>query len=544
MTTSPQTRQTLNNREILRAAVVVLVGFLASGILGLVRAAVFSGTFGASAELDTFYSAQQIPELLFTLVAGGALGSSFIPVFARLRADQDLNGAWRLASAVLTLAVGAALVFGLLLIVFAPVYMPLLLPDAAPAQLELAIRLTQIMMVTTVIFAASGLLMGILNAHQVFLLPALAMSMNNLGLIFGGLVLAHIIPTESGLFTYESSTSANIYGLALGAILGATLHLVVQLPGLWKIRARLRFLPHPRIKGVGEVLKLMLPRVFGLGVARLNFIVSLYFAGLMLTGSYTALNTAWFLTFFVLGIIAQSAGTAIFPTLAALAANGDLDGFKDRLAVTVRAVLFLALPASLLLILLGEPIIALLLQRGEWTGEATAAAAWGLAFYAIGIAGHALLELLSRAFYALSDTRTPVLIGVISLVMNIILSAVFITFIGDPNSLARGPFAGLALSNSVTTLVEGAVLWWLLHRRLKGMHSAAVLVSTGRTGLAALVMAAAVYMVMQFTAQAAILVTLLASGATAALTFFGAALLLRVEEARTIPALVLRRFKR
>lgn len=523
---------------------MVLLGFLASGILGLVRAAVFSGTFGAGPELDAFYSAQQIPELLFTLVAGGALGSSFIPVFARFRTQNDQEGAWRLASAVMTLATGAALIFGVLLIIFAPVYMPLLLPEVDALQLELAIRLTQIMMITTVIFAASGLLMGILNAHQIFLLPALAMSMNNIGQIFGGLVLVHLIPTDSGLFAYASETGANIYGLAMGAILGALLHLLIQLPGLWQIRAALRPLFNPRIAGVGEVLKLMLPRVFGLGVARLNFIISLYFASLMIAGSYSALNTAWFLMFFALGIIAQSAGTAIFPTLAALAAAGDLDSFKSRLAVTMRSVLFLALPATALLILLGVPIVSLLLERGEWTPEATQAAAWALAFYAVGIAGHALLELLSRAFYALSDTRTPVIVGVISLLANIVFSALFIRFIGDPESLARGPFAGLALANSVTTLVEGLVLWWLLHRRLNGMHSAAILQSTARVAGATALMAAAVYGVTQLINTPSALVILMAAGIVAAVTFFGAALLLRVEEARTIPALVLGRFKR
>jgi len=261
-------------------------------------------------------------------------------------------------------------------------------------------------------------------------------------------------------------------------------------------------------------------------------------------GSYTALNTAWFLMFFVLGIIAQSAGTAIFPTLAALAANGDFEGFKDRLAVTMRAVLFLALPASVLLILLGESLIALLLERGQWTDDATTAAAWALAFYAIGIAGHALLELLSRAFYALSDTWTPVLVGVASLLTNIALSAAFIGFIGNPDSLTRGPFAGLALANSVTTLVEGAMLWWLLHRRLKGLRSAAILSSTLRAAAAVIVMGIAVYLTAQATLAAGALATLTISGIIAAVTFFGMALLLRVDEARTIPSIVLRRFKR
>ncbi len=520
----------LSNAQIIKAAAVVLLGFVASGVLGVVRTAAFSGVFGTSAELDAFYAAQRIPEMLFTLVAGGALGSSFLPVFSRYLSAEDDAGAWRLASAVMTFSALAAGVLAFALMLLAPILVPVLLvPGAPPDEQALTTSLTQLMLVTTIIFAISGLLMGILNAHQSFLLPALALSMNNLGLIFGALVLTRLLPPET-----------RIYGLAWGAILGASLHLLVQLPGLWRVKARLRPLLDWRLPGVREVLVLMGPRVLGLAVVQINFAVNIAFASTMAHGSLTALQTAWFLMFFTLGIIAQSVGTAVFPSLSALAAEDDMPGYKDRLAGALRGVLFFAFPATVGLIVLGEPVIGLLFERGEWTAESTAATAWALSFLAMGITGHSLLEVLSRAFYALSDTWTPVRIGIMAMVMNIILSFVFIQFIGDPDNLARGPFAGLALANSVTTLVEGAVLWWLLRRRIGDINDAYVLHGTARALLAAVGMGGLVWLNAHLLmADAPHVLMTLSSIMVGGGAFFGLALLLRMDEM----LMVLRRLK-
>jgi putative peptidoglycan lipid II flippase len=248
--------------------------------------------------------------------------------------------------------------------------------------------------------------------------------------------------------------------------------------------------------------------------------------------------------FFVLGVIAQSMGTALFPTLSALAAQGDMNGFKDRLANALRGVLFLAFPATIGLIVLGQPAISVVFERGRWTAESTTATAWALSFFALGIAGHALLEVLSRAFYALEDTKTPVLIGVASMIANIILSLIFIHLIGDPGNLSRGPFAGLALANSLTTLLEGVALWLLLRRRIGAIQDAFVLDGAVRALIAALGMGVSVWLVMQaFGGQPAV-VTALAGGVIGMLGFFAFALILRIDEARTFPMMLLRRVRR
>lgn len=530
----------LTNSQIARAALVVLLGFLASGALGLIRTAVIAAVFGTSNELDAFFAAQRIPEALFVLVAGGALGSAFIPVFSRyLGDDADRDHAWRLASATMTLSAGAAAVLSLLALLTAPLFVPLYAPATSGAGVQtLTVRLMQIMLVTPFIFSISGLVMGILNSHQLFTLPALAIGMNNIGLIVGAAVFARVLPTLNG--------APNVYGLALGAVLGALLHLGVQLPGLWQVRARLRPLFDWNVDGVREIITLMGPRVLGLALVQINFMVNVRLALPMVEGSVTALTTAWTLMFFALGIIAQSVGTALFPTLSALAAEGDMDGFKGRLAAAMRSVLFLSIPATVVLVLLGEPLVALIAERGAWTAESSAATAWALAFFALGIAGHSLLEVLSRAFYALADTWTPVWVGTVSMGANIALSLVFIQFIGVPGDLARGPFAGLALANALTTLVEGAALWWLMRRRINGVNDARVLGAVWRTGAASAAMGAAIYgtYVWVGAQRAAPLQVLLVTGSVGAAVFFGLAFALRLDEARAIPMMVLRRVRR
>ncbi|MBN1678913.1 MAG: murein biosynthesis integral membrane protein MurJ, partial [Anaerolineae bacterium] len=373
----------LSGRQIARAAGIVMLAYVASGILGIVRQSAISAAFGATAQLDAFVAAQRVPETLFVLVAGGALGSAFIPVFTRFLAGGDDNGAWRLANAVITLLIAVAVVLALLAFVFAdPIARYLLVPNAASSTQALTADLMRIMLLTVVIFGVSGLAMGILNAHQHFLAPALAPSMYNLGLIFGALVLAQ---------------GDNIHGLAWGAVIGAGLHLCIQVPMLIRLDFRYRPLLDSRIPGVQEVLLLMGPRVLGLGIVQVNFWVNTALASGMMEGSVTALSVAFTLMFTVLGILGQSVGTAVFPTLSTLSAQDDLDDFRRTLAGALSSVLFLSIPAGIGLAVLARPVVALLLERQEWTATDTAGTAWALALFSIGLAGHTVLEVLVRA---------------------------------------------------------------------------------------------------------------------------------------------------
>ena len=525
----------LDNRQVIEKALIVLFGFLASGLLGFVRAAALAGQFGAGAAHDAFLAAQQIPETVFVLAAGGALGSSFIPIYAKYR-QQDPAQAWRLASAVMTLAAAAAALLGLLAALFAPqLVSSVLLPGRPPQQQQLAAEMVRLMMLTPFIFSISGLVMGILQSHAAFWLPAIAISMNNIGIMIGALVIAPLLPAHPDV---GQVGELNVMGLAYGAVLSAVLHLLVQLPGLRRLRAQLRPLLSWRVPGVIDVLRLMGPRVLGLAVVHVNFHVNIILASDMVEGSLVALKMAFTLMFFALGIIGQSMGSAVFPTLSALWAEQDYEGFKDRLSAAIRSVLYLSFPATAALILLGEPIVSLF-ERGEWTAESTQAVAWALSFYAVGIAGFTLLEVLSRAFYALEDTRTPVFIGVAAMFANIILNLVFIEWIGDPTHLARGAFAGLALANAVTTIIESLALWWLMRRRLGkytgviGIRDSAVFRSAGGTLLLSLVMALGLWMVTLIMPGGGLPVVAVGCAA-AAVIFFGVGGLFDLGETRRL----------
>ena len=516
----------LTRNDIFKAALVVLFGFAANGLLGIIRVAAFAATFGASDSLDAFIAAQRIPEALFVLVAGGALGSAFIPVFSRYLIDEKhKQHAWKLASVIITTSASAAAGLSILVFLFAPIFITWYTRDIQLTSLTL--NLMRIMLLTPCLFSISGLLMGVLNTHHNFILPTLAISMNNIGLIVGALFFAHILTPMNG--------EPNIYGLAIGAVLGAFLHLTVQIPGIIKIKsAYIRPIFNVNIDGVREVLLLMIPRVLGLAVVQINFIVNVTLSLPMVNGSTSALTIAWQLTFFSLGLIAQSLGVALFPTLSALAADNNMLTFQDYLVIAVRHVLFLSLPVSLGLILLGEPLIALIAQRGLWTSEATIATAWALSFFAVGITGHGLLEILSRSFYALSDTWTPVVVGICAMLANILLSVILIQWVGDPNSLINGPFAGLALANSLTTLVEAAVLWWLIQSRIGKSLDKYTLDVVWKTAIATTSMAIVILAINPWSSQQTPLIHLIGSGGLGLIAFFGTALSLRIPESQKI----------
>jgi len=528
MAASPNQR-VLTGRQLQIAAVIVAFSFVVSGVLGVIRQAIIGAIFGAGSELDAFYAAYRIPEMLFTLVAGGALGSAFLPIFGGYLGKEDVDSAWRLASAVLTLVALAAAALAIVAALFGSwITAHLLIPEASPAQQALTTSLMQIMLATVVIFSVSGLLMGILNAHQHFLTPALAPSMNNLGLIIGALFLA---------------PRFGVYGLAYGAVLGALLHAGVQLPALRNIKPRLRPLFSPRAPGVWDVLRLMVPRVLGQGVVQINFLVNSILTSGMATGSFTALTVAFSLMFTVLGVLGQSVGTAVFPSLVALGVQEDTEGFRRTLAGALRSVLFTSIPASIGMIVLAGPLVATIYQRGRWSADDTAATAWALQFFALGLAGFALQEVLARAFYALRDTATPVAIAVGGMILNVILSLILMRVVHGGQS-TQGPFGGLALANTLATAVESLALWLLFRRRLNGLHDAQVLEMAGRTLIASLVMGAAVWLVAQALNTLPAWVVLITGGFIGVAVFEGVALLIGLPEARSVPMALLRRFHR
>jgi putative peptidoglycan lipid II flippase len=520
----------LTGRQLIRTTSIIMGALVLSGVLGLARQMVISASFGAGSDLDAFYAALRVPETLFVLVAGGALGSAFIPLFSEQLAQDQFAQAWRLARATFTYMLLGALGLSVLCFVFAdPIAQVILVPGAAPSDQALTAELMRIMLGTVVIFGISGLLMGLLNAHQHFLAPALAPSMYNLGLIIGALGLA---PNQG------------VYGLAWGAVIGAGLHLLVQLPSLWRLPGRDLGLEFAlRDSGAARVFGLMAPRVLGLGIVQINFWVNAALTSGMERGSLTALQTAFALMFTILGILGQSLGTAIFPTLSRLHAEDDHAGFGETLLGALKGVLFLSIPAGFGLAVLANPVISVLFERGDWTSRDTGGASWALMWFGIGLAGHAVLEILARAFYAIQDTWTPVKIGGLTMLLNITLSLGFITLYPDDTPFERGAFGLLALSMTLATAIESALLWWLLRRRIS-LQDRATLRSGAGSLVAALGMVAAVAL-WQWLGQGLPTLAILIGGMLlGAGVFGGLTWLLGLPEARLIPQLILRRLAR
>lgn len=458
-------------RQIARAAGIVMIAYVLSTLVGIVRGVVVSSAFGTSVSLDSFNAANRVTELLFNLTAGGALGSAFIPMFTGYLTRKDQKGAWRLASGVVNSVLIALILVSTLMWIFAPFLVEhglfALVPDSSAAQVTETAHLLRIMLPTVIIFGISGLVMGMLNAHQVFLWPALAPAAYSFGIILGVLLLPE---------------SWGINRLALGAVIGAAGHLLLQLPALFRLPARKYALAAGfKDEPVRKVLRLMLPRIFGAGIVQLNFVANTIISLSLGAGSASALTWAFTLMLMPQAAIAQSAGTASLPTLSAQVELGKTDDFRQTLSGIVRVMLLLALPATIGLVLLRVPLVRVLYERGSFDATSTQMVAWALLWYALGLAGHSLVEVLSRAFYAMHDTKTPVLVGVAAMTGNILLSFFFSRLFSQIGWL---PLGGLALANTTATAVESLVLLMIMRRRLSGLGGKQIL-RTGALALAA-----------------------------------------------------------
>lgn len=434
-----------------------MLAFIFSNLVGLVRNMIVIRVFGTSQALDSFYAANRIAETLFNLVAGGALGSAFIPTFTGFLARADRAGAYKLGSSIANLLVLILTSFSLLAAIFAPqiVRHGLFILDPAhdPVQEDLTIRLLRILLPSVAIFGLSGLVMGILNANQIFLVPALAPAMYSLGWILG----VALLPERLG-----------IERLAWGAVLGALLHLFVQIPTLLKQKGTYTASLGLRNPAVREVIRLMGPRLFGVAVVQLNFFVNTIIALSLPDGSASAIGQGFTLMLMPQVAIAQSIAIAAMPTFSAQVARGEKDEMRASLAATLRGVLLLSIPASLGLILLRGPVTGLLYRSSVCDIGCTQMISWALLWYAVGLVGHCLVEITSRAFYALHDTRTPVTVGIIAMSLNIGLSLVFARAF---EIWGLFPHGGLALANSLATGLEAAALLILMRRRLGGLHA-------------------------------------------------------------------------
>jgi len=453
-------------RVLVTASLILTIAALASRLLGWIRLLVIGSQFGVSRELDAYFAAFRIPDAIFQLVVAGALSAALIPVFSSYRARGQDAEAWQLASSVINLVLIALAAFSLVMAIFAPFFVPIIAPGFDAPTTELTIRMTRVMLLSPVLIGMGAVVTGILNSYQQFTVPSIAPLVYNLAIIAAAIFLAPIMGVE---------------GLAVGVAIGSLAHLAVQLPNLARVGQRYDLtigLSHP---GVRRVAWLMGPRTLGLAAGQINFLVSTVLASGLPEGSLTAYNYAFQLSQIPVGVIGVSIAVALFPTLSQDAAMGRLGEIRRQVGNAVRVLVFVAAPLTAIMVVLREPLTSVFYQYGLFSQSATDRTATALLFFAIGLVGHIVVHVLTRAFYAMQDTKTPVAWAIIAVAINVPLMSILVGPMG---------VAGLALALSISSILEVIGLLWFLRRKIESIDEAAIIRTVLRSAAAAAVGAA------------------------------------------------------
>ncbi len=527
---------TPGRRVSTRATGVVGVAILCSRILGLLREVVFASLFGATKNMDAFLTAFRAPNMLRDLFAEGALSTAFVTTFSQRIAKEGDQSAWRLASKVATLTIIFMSLVTLLGVVFAPAVIHVLAPGFAPDKADLTISLTRVMFPFILLVSLAALAMGMLNAKDVFGMPAMASSFFNLGSIIGGAGFGYLLDPHFG--------SRALTGLAFGTLVGGLAQLLVQIPSL--VRVGFKFRPdfHWRDPGVRNILVLMGPATIAASAVQINVAVNSGFASSLGDGPMTWLNIAFRLMQLPLGLFGVAIATVTLPLISRSAALGNAAEFRGALAHSLRLVLLLTIPSAIGLIILAEPIISLIYQHGRFTAEATRQTAAALRFYAIGLVGYSGIKVLAPAFYAINKRNLPMVVSLFSVAVNFGLNWFFRFELGWGHQ-------GLALSTSAVAIINFLLLYFLMRRHTTHLETMTLIVTLAKVILAGAVLAAICFGAEHVFFQSlqslriwhkAIGVTITVAIGSAA--FFGTAYLLHVAEVHDVVVLVRRRLGR
>jgi putative peptidoglycan lipid II flippase len=457
----------ITERSVAANATIVAAAYVVSRVLGLLREVLIARQFGTSPNYDAYVAAFKIPDLLFLVVMSGAFGSAFIPVFGGFLGRGERERAWRLASSVLTYTIAVLLGGGILVFIFAsPLIRFVVAPGLAPPQQELATNLTRLLLFSPLLLGIGAAGKGMLEAQDAFTVAAIAPILYNVGIIIGAIFFAPQI---------------GVYGLALGVIGGAFAHGGVQMIALF--RRGLRFNPSfsRQVDGLAQVARLMGPRLLGQAAFQVNFIVMTNFASRLGDSRVSALNYANQLFMLPHGILALSISTVIFPAMARQYELGLTRELRRTLSGALGPLLFLTIPASIGLFMFRVSIVQILFQFGSFSAQSTDLVANALKYFSLGLLAFAVVETVTRAFYAMHDTRTPVIASLITIAVNVALSWILAPRLGE---------GGLALSIALTTTLEMTILLVVLIRRT-GNFEAVLYKQIGKMLLAGLALAVA-----------------------------------------------------
>lgn len=432
------------SKTITGAAIILSGATLLSRFVGVARDRVLAHYYGAGPVMDAYYAAFKIPDVIYNLLIVGALTAGFIPTFTKLLDNKNENKeAWRLTNNILNILGAALIVLCGLGIIFTPFLNKILAPGFSGENLIRVTSFTRIMFLSPFFLGISMLMGGALQSLRRFVLYAIAPIFYNFGIIFGATVLVRLLGEN---------------GLAYGVILGAFTHCAIQAYGAYHAGWRYSFSFNTKNNDTNTVFKLMVPRTLGLAITQLNQVVVTMMASFLPIGSIAVYNYANNLQAVPVGVLAIPFALAIFPLFSEAAAAKDIDSFVNHFSSVVRQILFLIIPATILIILLRAQIIRVILGSGEFDWDATRNTADALACFGLGLVSQALIPVLSRAFFAFSNTKTPFVIGVISELISIIAALLLMKPLGA---------AGLALASSIGVTINLILLWINLRAETK-----------------------------------------------------------------------------
>lgn len=522
--------------SLFKAANILMVTMLISRLLGYVRDIIIFAQFGQNYMTDAYNAAFSIPDFLYMILVGGALSSAFIPMFSSYIAQNKEKEGW-LTLSIMFNWIMVLLVAGVAIgIALTPQLINLLVPDFAEETKIMTITLTRIMFIQVIFMCLSGISTGILQSYKNFTAPAIGSVLYNLGTILGGLLLA--APIEALFPGY------GIAAFSVGVVIGAFLNFFVQFVALLKIGIKYTFSWDLKNEGVRQLLVLIVPVFIGLAASEFNLLVNQNLASGLEEGLLSALRCAQRLMQLPISIFGITVGVAFFPTMTQLAAQDNIDGFKKTLMMGIRTVMFVCIPASVGLAVLATPVIRFMYEfdSGAFTAEDTAQTAYALVYYCIGVFAYAAIHTLSRAFYSLKNTKTPVYVAVLSIVANVALSIFLVDYMQQ---------AGLALAYSLAGIFNMVVLVVLLSRLVGDIGAWDLLKSSILTTIISLVMGGVVWYTNSFLegivpmeVKMFQLVPLVISIVVGILVFAFLSVKLKMPEAQQVWGIIERRLKR
>lgn len=541
---------TTKQTSVAKSAGVVSIAVMFSRVLGLVREQIFAYYFGAGFLYDAYQAAFTIPNVLRDLFAEGALSAAFVKVFTDYQIKKGEQAAWRLASLVLNALAVILSIFVILGILLTPYLVSIVASGFSPEKAALTVTMTQIMFPFILLVALAAVAMGVLNTKGVFGVPASASTVFNIVSILFGLGFAYWLaggPWESSgsksLIPSEGAQWA-IIGMSIGTLIGGGAQFLMQVPSLLKVGFRFSPVLSFADEGVRRIMKLMAPAIIGTSAVQINVLVNLAIVS-GIDGGRSWLSYAFRLMQFPIGVFGVAVGTATIPVLSRLASEGKIKEFRDTLSSSMNLVFLMTLPSACGLIVLGEPIIRLIYERGKFNDADTAMTAYALAGYSIGLTGYAAIKVLSPAFYALDDARTPMIIALVSIAVNAGASLLF----RDLLSVYDLGHVGVALATSSVALVNILALALMMRRRIKRLNGREIVSAFVRIALASAAMSAVcwfsyklLHSMLGGTGIVARSIECFVPIGLGGIVFFAAAKLLRVHEVDKIYGAFARKF--